>query len=596
MRRGRSRPLQRSARRASPEGSPPPRHADRPPAAPLLATALLALEPARGGGAALPAGHAIPATHGGAHPRPSAAAALRWLLDRQRRWFLLGCVAFTLAWYPLLERLLAPGGAGGGLFRPALLGLAFNAMAEHLLAGRFDIDPAAIGFEAFVVDGRTVSYFGIFCALLRLPLVLTPGLAGVDVTRLSCLLALCLGAWFQLRAVLLARDAAAPGPRRDALIAALLLCVLFGGAQVQFLRATIYQEVINWAAAFAMGFVFLALRGLLSPRGFDRRTLCGMAAFAGLALLTRVSFGAGLYAALVLLLPTLPRPIRRGALPCLILLGFAAAAGVVNQGRWGDPLVFADFSRYALSQDVFPDRLHRLAAFGSFHPARIGLGLSYYFLPLWALPAPGGGLWFEAARARLIDSMELPPASFILSDPLLLALAALGLAAAVGGLGGALRGGRGGGLRAGPAAHIPGDAPPPGLPDFPGPTPSPAHPLGPRPGALSGLALLAGLAVPPVLMLCAISMSYRYRMEFFPFLTMAGLLGVGRLCRRGGPRRLTPRAGALIGAAVVVSLAASHMLAALYLRAPWGPAEQYLATQSLRDVFRAPVPAPNTLR
>ncbi len=56
-------------------------------------------------------------------------------------------------------------------------GLVFNEMLVRLLHGRFDISPATIGDEAIVHGGRTYAYFGVFCALLRLPLVLTARLA-----------------------------------------------------------------------------------------------------------------------------------------------------------------------------------------------------------------------------------------------------------------------------------------------------------------------------------------------------------------------------------------------------------------------------------
>ena len=65
-----------------------------------------------------------------------------------------------LLWYPALTWLLGFPPSGHLDF-----GLAFNSMAEHLLRGRFDVDPDAIGAEGFDIGDRTVSYFGIFCAL-----------------------------------------------------------------------------------------------------------------------------------------------------------------------------------------------------------------------------------------------------------------------------------------------------------------------------------------------------------------------------------------------------------------------------------------------
>lgn len=406
-----------------------------------------------------------------------------------------------------------------GLFHPVAMGQTFNSMAEHVVAGRFDVNPDAIVGEAFLVGDRTVSYFGIFCALLRLPLLPFPALAGLDVTGLSCLIAVCLGAWFQLRAVQTMRDACPPGGRTDWLTTALVVCILLGGQQIQFLRPSIFQEIVCWGNALAMGFVFLGVRGLL--HGFDVRLLSGMAGFAGLALLDRVTFGIGLFAALGGVL--LPRP-RLVFWPALILGVFVAATATVNYGRWGNPLVFADFTKYALDQDQTPDRLVRLAEYGAFNWRRLGLGVSYYFLPIWTVIRADGHMLFAAARERLVDVMELPPGSFLVSDPLLLGLAVVGV-----------------------------------------------RRLG---ASLSGAALLAGLAVPPVLMLTAISMAYRYREEFYPFLITACLLGFRQLCLRAtGFGRKTRVA---IVAAVVVSVFVSHGMAAIYAVSPWGVAEQYI--------------------
>ena len=432
------------------------------------------------------------------------------------------CLAVAVFWYPMLAWML-----GFPPFRALDFGMAFNSMAEHLLTGRFDVDPDAIGAEGFDMDGRTVAYFGIFCALLRIPLVLTPGLAQTDVTGLSCLVALCLAAWFQVKAILLAAAHGPPfisamgGSRRGWLAAGLLACAMLGGPHIPFLRPSLYQEPIDWGLAEAMGFVFLATRGLTTPRGFDRNTLSLMALCAGLALLTRVSFGVGLYAALGLLL-LVRVPPRAWPGPVTILLVCVALTGLVNHGRWGNPLVFADYTRFNLSQDAYPDRLGRLAAYGAFHPARFWLGMGYYFVPLWVWVRGDGHTLFAELQAPLMDAMELPPGSFLLSDPLLLGLAAMGMIAI-------------------------------------------------RDRARA--ALLLGLCVPPLLMLCAISMAHRYRMEFYPFLTLAALFALGSASTA---RAASPRFRATIIACVAIGITAAHAMSVLYAYAPWGPGEFYL--------------------
>ena len=432
-------------------------------------------------------------------------------------------MGFMVVWYYGLNCVFQPGPAGWSLFRATELGQAFGSMARHLLVGRFDVDPDAIGSEAFEVGDRIVSYFGIFCALLRLPLQLFAGPRDLDITHASSLIAICLGGWFQLRALLAMRDATAPGPRRDWLTAALVVCILLGGQQIQFSRVSIYQEVVDWANALAMGFVMLAVRGLL--HGFNSRTLTGMALFASLALLDRVSFGVGLYAALggVLLVHW-----RLGPWPVLVLAAGLVVVGIVNHGRWGNPLVFADFTRYALSQDVTPERIGHIVTYGAFNWRRLGLGLSYYFVPIWMWIGQDGRMLFADTKIAMMDAMELPAGSFLLTDPFLITLSACGVV------------------------------------------------LGLRPrGEPAGLALLAGLAVPPVLMLLAISMAYRYRLEFYPFFVLSALLGFRALCHRSS-RPFGSGVRASIIASVVVSVLASHAMAAIYAVSPWGPAEAYI--------------------
>ena len=436
-------------------------------------------------------------------------------------------LAVVIVWYPALTWLLG--------FPPSArldFGLAFNSMAEHLLAGRFDVDPVAISAEGFDVGGRTVSYFGIFCALLRIPLVLVPGFTRTDVTWWSCLVAVWLATWFQMRAIALVWVTPS-SPRQDWLAAALLISVVLGGQHIQFLRPSVYQEPIDWAFCQAVAFVFLTMRGLATARGFDRPTMCWMAVCAGLALLTRVSYGIGLNAAFGLFLLAHGR-IRTWPVPACILLAFALIAGIVNLGRWDNPFTFADFSRYDLSLDVYPDRLGRLAAYGAFNTARIWLGFSYYFLPVWIWIRSDGHVLFAETQATLMDSMELPPGSFLLTDPLLLGLAVAGVVS---------------------------------IRDRVRP------------------ALLLGLCAPPVLMLCAISMAHRYRMEFYPLLFLAALYGVAASSRRIETTRWCR--GLIVGC-VVLSIVASHGMAVLYARSPLGPGEFYLERYGLVGTYTRP--------
>lgn len=405
--------------------------------------------------------------------------------------------AATAAIYavPLTHGSLDPFGAEPG-------GLVFNSMLSHMLRGRWDVDPAAITSEAFVRDGRSYAYFGPLPALLRLPLLLVPGWRTLHVERLSCWLAILSGVAAQCGAVMLALSRAPPATRH-ALAPPLLLCCALGGPPMllAWRGALIYHESILWAWSLAMGFVLLAMRSLL--RGADARALAAAAACAGLCLLTRSTTGAGLLAALGLLVlralaAETPRPASAGPrdlalwaggragrllrsglwLPCGVALASVAAALAVNQARWGNPLRFADMHAQILQIAAHPDRLDRLDSFGLFNIRRVWIGVLYYAAPVWSAAAEAA-VPLDGRIARLFDALELPSSSIVLTDPLWCVLAWRGAAL--------IRTGRG------------------------------------LPGAV---ALAAGLCLAPALMLTAWYMAFRYRMEFTPLLLALSCTGL----------------------------------------------------------------------
>ena len=403
-------------------------------------------------------------------------------------------------------------------------GLVFNDMLARLLQGRFDLDPSVIGTEAFVHGGRAYAYFGVFCALLRLPLWLT-GQMGVDMTKASMIgaaglsLAARLGA---MRRALTHTDL----PRELRLI--LMGAVAFGGESLQYLRPGLFQEVSAWGAALAAVFVWLAVTRIF---GAGRRTgalYAGMAVLAGLALICRVSFGLGLYAALGLMLAVEAwrargrLPVLRTLAPAVLVLAlFLGAAGAVNAARWGDPSSFVPLRYQVYQRQRDPDRVWRLDHYGAANLQRAPFALQYYFAPVWEFQDRQGLLLFQKTQLDLFDSVELPPSSLLLSDPAICLLAGLGVWAL---------------LR--------------------------------RPGLISDRptagAALAGLLLAPAVMLTAISLAFRYRMDFYPSLDFAACLGAASL-------------GAWARARLFLYLALGGALAAfaglmLYDYSPYGPA------------------------
>lgn len=436
--------------------------------------------------------------------------------------------------------------ASGGFFGALPHGLTFNSMLLHLLGGRFDVDPAAIGDEGFVHGGAVYAYFGIFPALLRAPLLGLRDFGSIDFTRLSCLAAVLVSAWIKVEAVLLAGRRAETG-QTAALIGLMVAVVLIGGPQIEFLRPSIFQETMFWASACAAAFVYLFLRGWLGESGFTGGILTGMALVAGFCLLTRVSTALGLYVALGLLWARLlwqslhrgmlRRELGKFASPAAVVCVFAAATGLVNQERWGNPLVFLDLTQQIIAHTRFPDRLARLREYGEFNPERIGYALQYYFFPVWVLRDGAGNLLWAGFQQRLFDLVELPPASFFVSDPLLIGLCVYGAVTT-------LR------LR----------------------------------GRQRELVLLvgSGLAVPIVLMLTAIALAYRYRMEFYPLLELGAFIGFARLV--AAPPRLGPR---VVAAGTVVSCLTAHLAWLLYMLSPFGPAQAVMNGLPLGAFYRS---------
>src|SRR6266481_3305294 len=448
----------------------------------------------------------------------------------------------------------------------SVFGFVYNSTLLHLLRGEFTIDLDAIGFEALIRDGKVYTYFGVMPAVLRLPLLPFVDLERIDVAPLSCCIAASLATLLKVSALRTACTASTARARSDMLAWALLAAFVLGGCSVPFLRATVYQEVILWEGVFASSFLALAVRGLTAPDGFSPRILPLMAIVAGCCLLTRVVMATGLYAGILALLAwrfggEMSRNSRDAAgpihvwvgagfrvlskgrfiAPLMVLALFTSAAGLVNYKRFGNPLVFANMSiqiHTPTSHGVHVDGVPALEEYGAFNPRRIPYGLMYYFAPIWFVPSGDGGFLFDDYRKRELDLAEPPPSSFFLTDPLLLVLAAAGF--------GAL-------WRRNRMALS-------------------------RPAA--GL-IAAALALPPVLLLMAVAMAFRYRMEFYPLFVFLALIGAfGTKAEIAAPR---PRSSTGLVLLAMVGIVASHLVLAVYKISPWGNLDPF---QDLLQIYQ----------
>jgi hypothetical protein len=412
-------------------------------------------------------------------------------------WLLSVLLAFMVLCYGVILRKV-------GVHWP--LNKTFNSMLDRLVHWRFDVDPAIVGSEGFLRNGHVYSYWGITCALLRLPLFFFHRL-DLDVTAWSCLVAVCLAGMMKVRTVLFLRRYCCSTAASDGAFVLMLAYIVLGGAEIGYLKSSTYQEVVFWAIAFAAIFVYFAVKGLVSGQ-FTAVILSWMALAAGLATLTRVSTGVGLCAALgLLLLVLLVEEFRAGRalftrrflVPAMVLAAFLIVVGTVNYQRWGNPATFADYPVYL----SFHRDLLKMERSGLFNLARVPFGLSYYFLPLPALQGANG--LFDNTQTRLMFAAELPPSSFFLTDLLPIAFIVF-LAMALW-----------------PARRIFSERLRKDARFVPCTDPLPASQIFSHAQAL---ALAAGLAVPCVLMLTTIYMSYRYRMEFYPEIDFLAFLGL----------------------------------------------------------------------
>ena len=418
------------------------------------------------------------------------------------------------------------------------LALTFNSMMQHLLHGQFDVDPDTVGKEGFLHNGHVYAYWGVLPAFFRLPLMLLHNGLHIDLTRLSCAIAAIIMFLINCKTLdYISNKFSSDTPWLKNL---LLVAISLSGMQICFLCSSLYQEVCLWALVFGMLFVHWALRTCLNEEDTPK-ALIWMSIASVLALLTRVSMGIGLYAAEGLLILVIlwrcrsahllsRRWLQYSALAILILIAGLAITAEINIQRWGNPLTFANYNLYLYNAD-FPDRMIRTQQYGLFNIQRIPLGLIYFFFPLWAFQDSSGHFFFQNAFTRLIDTAELPPSSFFLTDGIFLLLGGIFLLSF--------------------------NKPKLQTINF----------------KMSALAIMAGLTIPALLMLMAISMNFRYRAEFYPLIMFMGFMGALSASRISNKNKwFKPTCISL----VVIGVIASHFTLLLYDVSALGPATRFM--------------------
>ena len=325
-------------------------------------------------------------------------------------------------------------------FGTELCALVFNDMLARLLDGQVTAHAAILGGESYISNGRTVAYWGIFPAVLRLPLLAFGALYELQIARLSCWIAVCGLAGFLVATFSVVHRRAKPSPGRTLLFHTTVASVLFAGAVLTSLAsAYIYNEPIFWAVALSCAFNYVVVKHSVSGQPLRQRDLVVLACIAGLALNCRVLEGASLclaclWIAILTVLhgdaiagskaARLAAGVRKIIVPGTILILFGAICGTVNYLRWGSPLTFVDLHRHSQFMSD-PDRVAALDRFGDLNLIRLPFSLSYYLLS-----NPG----LDAARPLfgdlhgLYDKIEGPLSSLLLTDAIPLLLAGVGIA------------------------------------------------------------------------------------------------------------------------------------------------------------------------
>jgi hypothetical protein len=180
----------------------------------------------------------------------------------------------------------------------------YDAQARSLWHGRWNVPPEVMGFEAFIIDGKSFMYFGPWPAVLRMPLAAVTDRFDGRLTQLSLLLAfaLLLVATSRLlwRVRALTRGTTPMG-RLESWAIGGFVAVVGVGSTVLFLasRPLVYHEAALWAMALTIAAYEAILAFVTRPSG---RALAAAGALATLALLSRSSMGIGPIVALGLVL------------------------------------------------------------------------------------------------------------------------------------------------------------------------------------------------------------------------------------------------------------------------------------------------------
>jgi hypothetical protein len=266
---------------------------------------------------------------------------------------------------------------GRQVFVKEVLGGAYDSQAEHFLQGNVDVDAAAIGHEAMIVDGKVRMYFGPFPAFLRIPLNFAYRAGHGKWSRVSgfCAGIIALSAFAGLMRTALHSSSLSLQARNWMGNACIVGFALGSPLPLLLGNLSIYDEAIIWGLAWSVAALYFALRSRQAEAAALTRLLLGFSLCAAGALLSRVTFGIPFILIALLLALRIPREIRITNLLALLLPLGAAFAFYV----W---LSYARFGSFVgVNYDYYINAVHNEFAhkYGVFRPRRIPYSFADYF-------------------------------------------------------------------------------------------------------------------------------------------------------------------------------------------------------------------------
>jgi hypothetical protein len=266
---------------------------------------------------------------------------------------------------------------GRQVFVQEVLGGAYDSQAEHFLQGNVDVDTAAIGHEAMIVDGKVRMYFGPFPALLRIPLNLAYPAGHGKWSRISgfCAAVVALFAVAGLVGTAL-RSSPLSSRRRNWLGNACIVGFALGSPLPLLLgNLSIYDEAIIWGLAWSLAALYFTFRSQQTDGVALTRSLWGFSLCAAGALLSRVTFGVPF----ILIAPLLALQVGREKRLINLLALFLPLGAAFVFYIW---LSYARFGTFTgVNYDYYVNPVHSEFAhkYGIFSSRRIPYSFADYF-------------------------------------------------------------------------------------------------------------------------------------------------------------------------------------------------------------------------